>query len=703
MYPKKMILLLLSVISLVCSEEIRATFYTFTPISFTDSRDSPTLAKIHSNLSYFKELGYNTMFEFISPLWFNASWETASADQWNMEPIAREKTINYIRTQKTLMTEHGIEYCPFYTEWGWGANAWIISQRSAASQYRIVSYDTTIIGQNVLLHLRKNASYNHYTESILPLSDGSHTWFRNFDSLLLYSNSRSSRHVTIEYPFNNRIKTNTCYAFSLTLHLAQSNLQVGDIISLELYRQLKKIISDRKPQKNILNSNRYVLLGGFTAVYLGKTGTRHRFRQEYTDKVFTTDSEIFALRDSAWIDEGCVTDSTMHYTDMVRFDISVKSTTPDRESICSFSQLSMTALDPFALLAYPAWEKMKKYEDYLRAYPDEKFFQTIVTGRVNRTTTALSTVAYRNLSEEFVPATIQGHFRVLHEGCGLPHFRFPTDPLSPATMLITAEMARIIKQGMVGKEPKYWFISSDEVLVSRLDAVTAKGAPTVYGAMSNTEFFAEVVHRYTTYFKQHYCGADDAKTSTRFIAWGDPFLPCKEMWYTYAEDIAEVKGLRHLAKISGQEPVSLALWSYDYCKNYYWNKGSFQLLKTAEIGEALNRCYRTGITFIATFATDGSSQRIGKSGLDHIDHEIFCSRQWQTLIDRNKNIFIGYLCPTWTRNSTFTFDFNWSNGLFLQSYFGWRHPATKDFPLELKKFVLDKDGEPVLKALLMRR
>ncbi len=677
-------------------------------------QDDSTLDNSDTGLHFFKQLGYNTVFEGIPPCF--GEWDKTNPRQWKMKEPSRTELIAYIRNEKKRVESFGLAFCPFYAEWGWNKGACSISERARASEYRDVAYDISLIGHNVYRRLPKQPA----GWSSQPC--GSYTWNQDFTAAAIsvyrpYALQATSITTGIS---DTAVRNGQCYEFSTTVELA--NVQPGDIIKAVIYREFS---DGSKPDPAIVPigrainpHNNWVEAASTSYEIIRQTAPGCYDIQKETMGETTSYLSQLVLVDSVWIDNefpfgagGYTFNKRLRWEFILQTGQGFRK--PPSEIRCS--KFSVTMLDPLKELAYPEWEKSPQFVTYCSLFPFEKYMSTtliyICDKDMQKTVTDSPLIMQAYLNQKKPKGKLQrmrGHFIPLHEGIGAPCTRWPLDPLSPASDLIAQEMLTIIKQGLDNKEPDYFLLGGDEVFVYRKDAVSMKGLNnTFYNSLSNGQYYSAIMKKNIERYRAIFHGSDTSVSRTTIVFWADMILPFGEGYFYYAEKNEDASALCYLRETIGPQNIIPIIWVYDYMPSHE-KPGTFMVKNTAEIQTSISFCTMNSFHFAVCYATDGTLQdlRAIDNLLDsdawHIRHEIECARSWCDIVQSptNAGSCDGLIFTGWNRN----LQSNGWNGLVPLAFFGWMRTGERDLPEQWKtvRKQYDQKGQPVLEIINKR-
>jgi hypothetical protein len=606
-----------------------------------------------------------------------------------MNSTDRTNYINYLKAQVSRCRSYGLNYCPFYSEWGWGQHASKISERAKASVYREIPYFKSEINSEI---------YSKLTKTTDGYGNGTNTW-NNLSSVTISipsSGEQAASINTIADTNSSSMRNTQCYILKTSITL--NNLQAGDQVSESVYRQLSnKPASGSIPFYNMVNINnswfgisnhRYIVQSVNSGVY--------RLKNALTEKEVSGTSLV--IEDTVWMDKTLpFANGTYTFDNNIRWEFNYQRVADSRTGSSSIaaSGFSVKMIDPLQIRAYPNWEKASLFSSFASAYT----YESTIESEVDYVNTAGQTLTckYKKLPTGVTIKKLRAHFRPLSEA-GSECFRLTVDPISPAYDLIEKEMLTIIKEAL-GGEPLFYNLVGDEAFVIRQDKISKKnGANPSYSGLKNLEFFGAVMKSKIQRYQKVFKGGANITASTRFVCWGDMFLPFGEGYQYWAESMNDATGANYLKNNIGSTTITPIIWVYDYMKSWV-DKSKLMLQLTGPGGDIQNSIdflKTNGIGYMACFATDGKD--FG-SAENQIQNEVNMAKNWTGInkASTNASSFKGYLYCGWRDELRCN---NW-NGLISQAYFGWATNNNADLPAYWKdiRAAADVNGQPVLKLL----
>ncbi len=694
------ILCLLGVIPLCAQQELRAIFN-----QATYSESKPVLSNSPQALRLYAELGYNTFFEHVFPP-PKSEWDTLFG--YRVKPPARKKLVSYIADQKRRLDSLGLAFAPFYNEWGWGITLPQLSDRTREMVYRDVNYLESYYGKTLFPGLEKRGT----------VSGGGVYWNPQIDTLKMVLSEGmndkigrlwlkiSSGKEDLGEHLKSKLITGQCYQIDFTLDLREANLSAGDALNGYIWRAFEKgrePVADSVPFGQILHpSNLYTMVWTHNYPVISKfPNGRYRLRG-----IETVDS-IIQMTWKVWIDSGTVCGRGTHkYTDEFRMDFQILTSQHKNTGRVILTNFNIRAVDPKEEIWGITWESRPDFDSLLCLYPSENERKSMGVYQ--------STSGKRFEKPLFGPARkhagrlvgIKGHFPPLTTNSGAQKTQIAIDPLSPVTDMITTEMLQIIKEGLGGKEPPYFYINADEVNVYRRSIHSRSDFKknSKFNQVSNGVYYANIIDHHIARYKKVFLGDVKKKASTTFIIAGDMLLPFGYGYLYYSPTHHDQSGLSALKKLSDGNRLAVAIWVYDYSPiPKYWVKSQIALENLKYMQDNIGRVQSNGLQYIAFYATDGDEASIQSlspsinSDSAHLHHEFEMAKNWSVLVRKNPAKFRGYMVAGWWHH----LKSNQWNGIFSMAYYGWADTVQYPFNpswLKVKTKPVIK-GKPVLKLL----
>jgi len=629
--------------------------------------------------------------------------------QWTVKntPAAndrdRDSIVSYIKGQKARLSALGIDYCPYFSNWGYGVWSVMISERAREAVYREVEYLGNY-GKDICSALKPEL--NNWGEGAWNSSPVSYKAVCNGDKsgcarLNFFTDTRNNKTALTKMQ---------CYKFLVSIDLSQTKLKAGDVINVWFFR---KFAQGQKPDPSKIPFGKMVVND-----YLCIFGKDYTVKQVYAGNRYYIVNNVnkpaidyansFTDTSVIWVDT-CLSFGAGNHTfeDSLRWDVAFYTHSDSSNNSITFTDFKVIHVNPLDQMAYPKWEKSKDYNGYVnhKYYPFEKLMTTFaVYANSGRDTTIRHFIDKAPSSKLKL---VKGNFLPYTAGMGSsPDIQFSTDPLSPAYDLIAQEMLRIIKQGLGNTEPKYYHFAGDEVFVYKRNAACVTNGPynTVYNKCGNMEFYARIMHKNIQRYKLIFKGDTTATCSAKFLFWGDMILPFGHGYTMYAEKNNDQGAMKCLKQNLITDTVIPVIWIYDYA-SIPGKNNQFFLYAQAEVQKSIDFLKNNGLGYAICYATDGKKVDLARvnSSVDtdtkHIQHEIDLARNWCDIVSSNANRphFQGYLYTGW--GNTPNVRTNRWNGLYPLAYFGWLDQNARDLPEKWKTFENGSDGEPVLKLL----
>lgn len=666
-------------------------------------------------LELYRKMGYNVLFQSIAPP-PKPAWNRKSPDGWRINPAERAALVERIRSQAARVKAFGIGYCPFYSPWGWGDNATLaISEgRARAAIYRSVD-SIGGYGEDQYPALAKipqkwdepeNVAWSGpATKAIIAVGgDGRGSGGGNSNTAAL---------VMLRNPVPGKafFATGQCYRLEAGISIpAPNSLGIGDNI---LVRFSQRFLPGRKPDAGSGplatffsgSRNDWCSLASSSFAIAGvHPGGKYDIRDAYADTLYRSACSSFRVSLEIWVEDGLPFGKGHAFGDSLlwEFVLSSPSRPKGSSSRIVVSDFKAIRIDPAGRLAYRDWET-----GFAARFPGDSLMRTKAIYRDPKG--ALRTLDYfggeRPASAgAWKLARIQGHFLPYNEGLGGPYARNSLDPLSPPYDLVSAEMLRVIKEGLGGREPEYFHLSGDEVMVFRRDNASRKGGPNPdFASVPDGEFFARVIERDIARYAKAFGIPAGSLPKAKFVVWGDMILPFGTGYRLYAEGPGDGSALAYWKRRSLQGAIQPDIWIYDEMEVPGANPRRLLLEDPAEVQKSIAPLLELGFRYSATYSTYAGLEAIRacKPAIDddgkHIQHEIDLARAWCDIIGRagNRAAFEGFIYTGWNGDVRTG---NW-NGLYPLAYFGWYRPASRDLPGAWKKRAPPVQGRPRLDLL----
>jgi hypothetical protein len=689
-------------------------------------------------LGLYKRMGYSMVFEYIFPTgsWtktWNGNvpiWQMDSSFYYGRRYGRGEKACSaYVAEQKARMASYGLEYCPYYNDWGWEAGGGIasISPRALQADYRenIVRGrpmagggidDSAIYATNI---------FHTINDPVAPFLN---SWTHNglcamsstMDTMFVRCNAAGQQVGDLNFQIaatrsldSNRIASHQRLRFIARINIpAQSGLLPGDAITCVLWRYFDDTAAVKKiPLMSLVNANSWAWAVDQKCYTVTDTsGGMISFKQwpvihpndEAIIRISKTSGGLFPAPDTLnlWTDSAFLSDLRVSFSAVVKWEYGIFKHEGAQPCNIRVVDCKVHYVDPVTELAYyEGWEKdtvaFNKYVARYSAAPyNESRIRTMAQyGRGQR-------VPFSGKRRNGHPCrSLSGHFLPLNIAVTM---RQSVDPLSPAMDLVSKEMWKLIRKGLSPgnaiKEPVYAFLCGDETMGMRRDAVGRLYAKPTYYKYVLKEF----VNRYAT-------GFNTAKPSATFCFFPDAILPCQETYYYWADSVNDVRCLDTIRNDPVLKKFQANLWAYDGTGAFHSIKNGaptrLGLQDTADIMESLQRWSRQrDLGWMFLYATDGTTADI--RALDpavaadslHIPSEILSARMWCDIAQKKfPSNFKAYSYVGWG-----TFRSNSWDGLYPIAYFGWTDTSAGDLTRNLKKKSAAKDcnAQPVLDQLM---
>lgn len=673
------------------------------------TNSAPTSINSDESLTMLRGLGYNTFIEFIAApeagLWNNSNGIT-------LTPAARTERVNYVRDQKQRMDALGFEYVPFFNEWGWGAFNTRVEERTRAMVYREVDIIQTVgyYGSDIYPNLSK-------TQNSLGEGNTNPTWAADFSNVeFSYSNrAEGSARVVVETEETvnptTTLSNGQLYNLHASVDLTNSNFKVGDRITVFLFREFDGIGNKpdvaRIPLGQTLPSTPSNLFNPQNIVTYTVTDIDGAGNYEINEGAVIVSGNTFEIDIEFWTERffRCGI-GNYQYNRTFMLDFNLFSNGTSVASTVRVDNIEIMPQDPVSVVFGREWEGRVDYATILANYPLE----------VNREVKAVyedgsgTRTEISHFQDPPPPGQtlvmIKGHFIPATTDMGTTPHQMTVDPLSPATDMITRQMLEVIRDGLGGVEPKYFFITSDEVFIYRRGINNTPHGPlsNTLNTATNGEYFAEVIKLHIDRYKDIFGVAPGSPANTSFKIWGDMIIPFGGGYQYFAESYTDEDAITILGGLV--DDITVAIWAYDYM--FYpkpWEDPKVFMLNSTQamINDNIDRLQAHGLKYIATYATDGGQGDIAEidpsitNDQPHIDHEIDMAKKWTELVNAEPQGFEGYVYTGWEPPIVAN---RW-NGMFSLAYFGWLNPQSAFVPNWWRSVSANPgdNGEPVLEVL----